>query len=74
MLCTEDGWGPGHALPRATWKRLSFPSKPRASSGLVGALSCLAVGTQPVGKTPGSIISSFSAAGATMGMAVTGTA
>lgn len=48
-----------------------FPSKSRASSGLAGAPSCPAVGAQPMGKTPGGNISSFSAAGATLGMAAT---
>lgn len=48
-----------------------FPSKPQESSGLVGAPSCPVVGAQPMGKMPGGNISSFSAAGATMGMATT---
>lgn len=38
---------------------------------MAGALSCPAVGAQPVGETLGSNISSFSAVVATMGMAVT---
>ena len=70
MLHAEVSWGPRRALPRAAARR-SVRLSIRASSGLAGAPSCPVVGAQPVGKTPGGNVSLFSAAGATMGMAVT---
>lgn len=57
-------------VPPSLGEASSFPSEPQTSSGLAGAPSCPVVGAQPMGKMLGCNIS-FSAAAATMGMAVT---